>query len=339
MVTGDETILADNYDMMQGWIKYHKKKSDKLISNMMTFGDWVQPYPVITEEGDNGNRGNTDFNLIGTAYFAHSVALTKNTAEVLNKVEDVKALSALHTQIKQAFNQHFFDEQLNLKQGIETQTTYLLGLAFNLFPQEKRELALNKLLSLIEEADSHLRTGFLGTPLLTQVLQDAGRSDVIYDLLFKESYPSWFYSINNGATTTWERWNSYSLEEGFNPQGMNSLNHYAYGTISRWFYEGILGIKPAKPGFKEINIAPQFGSQLTQAKGSYTTPQGDVSVRWNTENQQLNLTVVIPKNTTANIILSTAILTKLTINGFEATNTSLSKLSPGEYIIQGDFIK
>ncbi|WP_232824822.1 family 78 glycoside hydrolase catalytic domain [Algibacillus agarilyticus] len=334
-VTGDKTILADNYDMMQGWVNYHKKKSDKLISTMMTFGDWLQPYPVITKEGDKGNRGNTDFSLIGTAYFAHSVALTKNAAEVLNKVDDVNALNELHTQIKQAFNQHFFDDQLNLKQGIETQTTYLLGLAYHLFPQNKRELAINKLLALINDADSHLRTGFLGTPLLTQVLQDAGRSDVIYDLLFKESYPSWFYSINNGATTTWERWNSYTLKDGFNPQGMNSLNHYAYGTISRWFYEGILGIKPAKAGFKTINIEPQFGAQLNQAKGRYTTPQGEVAVSWNTENAQLMMHVVIPKNTVANIILPTVAITKLTVNGELAANIDLNNLAPGEYIIQG----
>ncbi|WAJ71736.1 alpha-L-rhamnosidase [Catenovulum adriaticum] len=335
-ITGDKTILADNYDMMQGWVNYHQKKSDKFISNMMTFGDWLQPYPTNLKDGDNGNRGNTDFNLIGTAYFAHSVELTKQAAQVLNKPQDHKELSLLHDKIKQAFNQHFFDEQLNLKQGVETQTTYLLGLAYNLFPQNKRDLAVDKLLALIEEADSHLRTGFLGTPLLTQVLQDVGRSDVIYDLLFKETYPSWFYSINNGATTTWERWNSYSIEDGFNPQGMNSLNHYAYGTISRWFYEGILGIKPAKPGFKEINIEPQFGDQLTQANGSYTTPQGEVSVSWNTKGNQLVMDVVVPKNTVANIILPTVDVTKLSVNGDISTDMNLSNIQPGEYHIRGN---
>lgn len=335
-ITGDETILADNYDMMQGWVNYHQKKSDKLISNMMTFGDWLQPYPSNLKDGENGNRGSTDFNLIGTAYFAHSVGLTKKAAQVLNKTQDYKALSVLHDKVKQAFNQHFFDEQLNLKQGVETQTTYLLGLAYDLFPQNKRELAVDKLLALIEEADSHLRTGFLGTPLLTQVLQDVGRSDVIYDLLFKETYPSWFYSINNGATTTWERWNSYSIEDGFNPQGMNSLNHYAYGTISRWFYEGILGIKPAKPGFKEINIEPQFGDQLTQANGSYTTPQGEISVSWNTKGNQLVMDVVVPKNTVANIILPKVDVTKLSVNGDISTNMNLSNLQPGEYRIKGN---
>ncbi|WP_440877022.1 family 78 glycoside hydrolase catalytic domain [Thalassotalea sp. PLHSN55] len=337
-VTGDKTILADNYAMMQGWVKYHQKKSQNLISNMMTFGDWLQPFPSNLKEGDNGNRGNTDFNLIGTAYFARSVELTMKSAAVLGKTDDEKAYAKLHQQIKQAFEQHFFDHELNLKNGIETQTTYLLGLAYGLFPPQKQELAVNKLIALINAADSHLRTGFLGTPLLTQVLQDAGRSDVIYQLLFKETYPSWFYSINNGATTTWERWNSYSLEDGFNSQGMNSLNHYAYGTISRWFYEGILGIKAAKPGFEAITIAPQFGHQLNQASGSYTTPQGKVSVSWQTENQQLAMSVTVPKNTVANLVLPSVKLSKITFNGVAMANKQLSELPPGKYEIHGDFL-
>lgn len=338
IVTGDITILADNYDMMKGWIKYHEKKSKDLISNMTTFGDWLQPYPTNLADGENGNRGNTDFNLIGTAYFARSVQLTLKAAQALNKPADVATYTLLHDRIKQAFMQQFFNENLDLKKGVSTQTTYLLGLAYDLFPDEKRSIAVDKLIALIKEADSHLRTGFLGTPLLTQVLQEAGRSDVIYDLLFKETYPSWFYSINNGATTTWERWNSYSIEEGFNPQGMNSLNHYAYGTVSRWFYEGILGIKPAEPGFKTITIEPQFGHQLNQASGSYTTPQGTVKVNWTTQNQQLNLTLSVPKNTLANIVLPKVAIKKVSFNGQFFPVDKLKDLQPGEYQLQGNFL-
>lgn len=98
----------------------------------------------------------------------------------------------------------------------------------------------------------------------------------MFDLLFKETYPSWFYSINNGATTTWERWNSYSLEYGFSKASMNSLNHYAYGALAKWFYEGILGINSVEAGFKVVDIAPQFNQRLNQASGSYKTPQGEI---------------------------------------------------------------
>ncbi len=332
MVTGDETILADNYEMMNGWINFHKKKSKGYISNMTTFGDWLQPFPTNLKDGENGNKGNTDFSLIGTAFFARSVELTLNSAIVLKKESDIQILTELHKEIKQAFMQHFFDEELNLINAIPTQTTYLLGLAYNLFPEEKRPIAVEKLVALIADADSHLRTGFLGTPLLTQVLQEAGRSDLVYELLFKETYPSWFYSINNGATTTWERWNSYSLEEGFNPQGMNSLNHYAYGTVSRWFYEGILGINAAEPGFKHIRIEPQFGNQLTQASGGYDTPNGKVVVDWQLHEGQLVMDVTIPKNAAADVVLSIDENT-LSVNGIKSSNNELTNMKPGKYRI------
>lgn len=334
-LTGDPRILSDNYQMMKGWLSYHQKKSNNLISNMMTFGDWLQPFPTNLKEGDNGNRGNTDFNLIGTAYFARSVQLTMLSAEVLNKPEDVKALGELHSQIKAAYLAKFYDDELNVLAGQPTQTGYLLGLAYDLFPKEKRGLAVDKLVELVKVADNHLRTGFLGTPLLSQVLQAEGRSDLIYELLFKETYPSWFYSINNGATTTWERWNSYSIEDGFNPQGMNSLNHYAYGTISRWFYEGILGITPAQPGFKHIRIEPQFGQQLTQAKGGYDTPQGKVAVAWTIAGGQLSLELTVPKNTTADLVLPKVDGQSLLLNGKKVGMNKAVNLAPGNYKVTG----
>ncbi|MBP2834327.1 rhamnosidase, partial [Aquimarina sp. U1-2] len=112
------------------------------------------------------------------------------------------------------------------------------------------------LLKEIKKADNHLGTGFLGTPILPKVLDDMGEIDLMYEIIFKETYPSWFYSINQGATTMWERWNSYSIEEGYNKQPMNSLNHYAYGAIGQWMYERIAGIAPLAPGYKKIKIAP-----------------------------------------------------------------------------------
>lgn len=334
VMTGDKTILADNYEMMKGWISYHQKKSNDHISNMNTFGDWLQPFPIIEKEGDKGNRGNTDFSLIGTAYYARSVELTLNTAQVLNKSEDVQALRALHSDIKEAFVTKFFNDDLTLIDAIPTQTTYLLGLAYDLFPDEKRSLALEHLIRLIEDADNHLRTGFLGTPLLTQVLQAEGRSDIVYDLLFQESYPSWFHSINNGATTTWERWDSYSIDDGFNPQGMNSLNHYAYGTVSRWFYEGILGITPIEPGFKRIQIEPQFGDKLRFAKGGYNTPHGEVKVAWELQAEILMLNFTIPKNTTADIKLPLQKNAALLLNGIAIKPSQLSQLPPGDYELE-----
>jgi alpha-L-rhamnosidase len=171
--------------------------------------------------------------------------------------------------------------------------------------------------------------------LLAPVLQAMGKSDVMYELLFKETYPSWFYSINHGATTTWERWNSYSLTEGYSKESMNSLNHYAYGAIAKWFYEGILGINAIEPGFKRIRIEPQFGAILDKAKGDYLTPQGKVVVDWKINASALTMTVSIPKNTTAEIALPKAEINTIKLNGKKVMSaTQLATLIPGQYMIE-----
>ena len=335
VLTGDQTILEDNYEMMSRWLAYHESQSNGHISGMQTFGDWLQPYPRA--EGNQGNRGDTDFELISTAFHARSVDITRNAAEVLGKESDVRQLAILHSQIRTAFRNRFFDEQLRPRQGEATQTSYLLGLAFGLFGAEEKELAQDHLVELIERANLHLRTGFLGTPLLTSVLQEAGRSDLAYELLLKETYPSWFHSINNGATTTWERWDSYSLTEGFNPQRMNSLNHYAYGSVSRWFYEGILGITPTEPGFRAIRIEPQFSTRLTSARGGYPTPQGEVLVDWQISDGVLEMSFTVPKNTLADVVLPSMDPDSLLLDGEVQDANQISGLGPGHYELKAAF--
>ncbi|OUS71050.1 rhamnosidase [Pseudoalteromonas sp. A601] len=331
IMTGDESVLVDNYEMMKNWLNYHKSQSKNHISNMQTFGDWLQPYPKA--QGKKANRGDTDFSLIGTAFYARSVELTLKTAEVLNLQADIEQLTKLHQQIKTAFRSTFFDQNLIPKKGEPTQTAYLLALEFNLLEQADIKTAQSMLIKLIQEADNHLRTGFLGTPLLASALQKAGRSDLVYQLLFKESYPSWFYSINNGATTTWERWNSYSLEDGFNPQGMNSLNHYAYGTISRWFYEGILGVTPSKAGFKEFEVSPQFSQYLHEVGGTIQTPNGAIELSWTLKGDEATISLTVPKNSTA--ILDLAHLSDVTILQQNKNVAHKIRLTPGEYVING----
>ncbi|MCC5453270.1 glycoside hydrolase family 78 protein [Rheinheimera sp. UJ51] len=321
ILTGDKQIVQDNYPAMKKWVEYHETHASHYISTMNTFGDWLQPFSQ--GEGVKGNRGDTDFSYISTAYFARSVELTMKAALVLGNTQEAEYFSALHKKITTAFRKEFLDENLLPKLGKPTQTFYLLGLSFNLFPEDKIKQAQALLIEQVVLADNYLRTGFLGTPMLLTELQKSGRTDLAYHILFNETYPSWFYSINNGATTTWERWNSYSLQDGFNPQGMNSLNHYAYGSVYRWFFEGILGIQATEPGFKTIQIAPQLGEQLDYASGEYLTPQGTVRVAWQKSQGLLSMQITVPSNTTANIVVPQGYLVGAT--------TDLSKLSPGNY--------
>ena len=319
--TGDIGFLEENFEMMKAWVSHHETKSKNYISNMMSFSDWLQPYP---ESGKN--TGDTSRNLIGTAFFAHSAKLTAQAAEVLGKTEEQAKYEALYQTVAQAFDNRFFDETGKVKVVNETQTSYLLALAFDLLPEHKIKNAQANLLRKLKNADNHLRTGFLGTPLLSRVLDDMGRVDLVYKLLFNETYPSWFYSINQGATTIWERWNSYSKTEGYNPMSMNSLNHYAYGAIGEWMYERIAGIAPLEAGYKTISIAPIPKAPLTSASGSLRTPYGKVSSSWEIVKNEFKLDIIVPPNTSAKVIILADTDKKIKLNGTVLKNNSNVKL-------------
>ncbi|CAM3971278.1 MULTISPECIES: alpha-L-rhamnosidase [Pseudoalteromonas] len=329
LLNGDKQFLQDNYAMIKRWLDFHKSKSEQYISSLRGFKDWLQPY---------AKQGQTPQYLISTAYYARSLDYAAKIAKVLGYENDATTYTDTLNKVKHAFRQKFYDEKTKVKSA-STQTSYLLPLAFELFEGQDLLNAQQHLVETIEASDKHLGTGFLGTPLLAPVLQNIGRSDLMFDVLFKETYPSWFYSINNGATTTWERWNSYSLEEGFSEESMNSLNHYAYGAVAKWFYEGILGINAASAGFKDITIAPQFNQRLGHAAGSYHTPQGEIKVSWKIGQDQLDMQVTIPKNSRAKLVLPHVSL--LTINGEKVASDELlkkqamTKLTPGVYQLSG----
>jgi alpha-L-rhamnosidase len=301
-ITGDKTVLEENYEMAKKWVAYYKSESKDFIPKIHSFRDWLQPYPA--KSGKSGTRGDTPGNYVNTAFFAHSTNLVSNIAEVLGNAEDEKKYKELYKEITSAFENKFFDKNGKFKNKVQTQTGYLLAIHFDLLTPETKAKAKQHLLETIKSADNHLRTGFLGTPILPKVLDEMGEIDLMYEILFKETYPSWFYSINQGATTMWERWNSYSKKDGYNPQSMNSLNHYAYGAIGQWMYERIAGISALEPGYKKIRIAPIPNTKfLTSASASVNTVYGKASSSWKIENNMFHLEIVIPPNTTADIYL------------------------------------
>ena len=352
--TGDTAVLEENYNMMKRWVGYHTYNSYQHISNMGSHGDWLQPFTI-----DGTNGGDTHRDLIATAYYAHSTHILAKSAKLLGYQADAQYYQTLFEQIREKFRHYFFDQNMDLHalitkppvfqngserksppktfSPISTQTTYLLPLAFELLGEKDQLSAVDKLVSLIEKSDRHLRTGFLGTPLLAPVLQKFGHSDLMYDLLFQETYPSWFYSIKNGATTMWERWNSYSLQDGFNGEKMNSLNHYAYGAVASWFYRGILGIQPTQPGFKYFIFNPQLNKKLGQVSGSHPTPQGDIQVLWQIHKQTISLSLTVPKNTQASLSLPHVNIEQILFNG-QTIDTNQVKLQPGLYEIKGKLL-
>lgn len=294
--TGDKNILAENYQMMARWIQYHQTQLNNGISQMWTVGDWLQPY----SQREDSRRGETDHSLISTAFYARSVEFTLNSAKVLGKDADVAKYSQLLANIKARFQQHFFDQNGRLQVGKQTQTAYLLAIGFDLLDKEMTQKAVPHLLATFEDANNHLRTGFLGTPLIAPVLEKVGRTDLAFDLLFKKTYPSWLYSVTQGATTVWERWDGYTHDNGY-AKKQGSLNHYAYGAIGQWVYDRVIGISPLTAGYKQIRIAPLITEHLQFAQGEFESVHGTIKSHWKKTNGGLIMDISVPVNTQAQI--------------------------------------
>lgn len=297
--TGDVKVLEDNYEMMQKWCDYHTSEATNNISHMSTVGDWLQPY---SQQKDD-RRGDTPNTLISSAFYAYSVQLTMQAAQVLGFKEDVKHYQELLNTIAKAFENEFFDPSGKIKAPYTpTQTGYLLALGFNILSEKTANKSIHHLVQLIKDRGTHLRTGFIGTPLLAPVLDKTGNIDLLYDIIFKETYPSWFYSINQGATTMWERWDGYTHDKGFANRAL-SFNHYAYGAIGQWLYERTAGIAPLEPGYKKVLFAPLPHQNITEAKGSYNSNYGKITSEWELSEGYFIYNILVPPNTTAKVVL------------------------------------
>ena len=227
-----------------------------------------------------------------------------NIAEVLGKDADVEKYRTLAENIKKAFCDEFVSA--NGRLAGDTQTAYLLALGFDLIPEALQGRVVENLVLSLERRDWKLSTGFLGTPLLCSVLTKFGRTDIAYRLLLQKEYPSWLYPVLQGATTMWERWNSWTKEDGFGNTGMNSFNHCACGAVGEWMATTVGGISFAEPGYKKVRIAPIPGEGITWAKTSYESPYGKISVDWKTEGSAFELNFTVPANTTAEVLVSGA---------------------------------
>jgi alpha-L-rhamnosidase len=319
----DVKILENQYPSMKAWVEYIRKKSgEELIwRGGSRFGDWLSymPHPDRASEPD----GHTTKDYIATVFFAHSVKLTAQAADVLGKKEDVIFYNALFEKIKKAFQSEFVTP--SGRTASDSQTSYVLALMFDLLPENLQTKAVNYLVEDIKNRKNHLSTGFLGTPYLCQVLSDNGRADVAYDLLLQETYPSWLYPVKMGATTIWERWDGIKVDSSFQDVGMNSFNHYAYGAVGDWLYRVVAGIEMGKTGYKHILIQPQPTPRLTFAKAYFESNYGLIESNWEQKDGKMRLEVRIPPNTMATIRLPNAKIGKITEGSSKVLNGEFFK--------------
>ncbi len=322
---GNRSILEENYEAMLKWMAFQEKTSRGLIRPPTDYGDWLAVDAVYA------GHAPVPSDLIGTAYFARTAAIMTEVARVLKKPADAARFRALRSSVVKAFRREYVTAGGRLVG--DCQTAYLLALAFDLLPPAQRAPAVERLVELIRQRDWHLSTGFVGTPLLCPVLSRFGRHDVAMKLLLQDSYPSWLFTVKNGATTMWERWNSYTPEAGFGDVGMNSFNHYAYGAIGEWLVHSVAGLAPGPdaPAYKHILFRPQLSPGLENASASLETPHGKTEIEWQCERGEMEGRITVPAQSYADFVHTTKGKliegkTTKTISG----NGRL-RLSPGDY--------
>lgn len=287
---GDTALLARHYAAMRQWIFFQRDNSDGLIRKASEYADWLNLDAPTSEE------------LVSTAFFAHGAALMAKIAALLGKPKDAREFEDLFRAIKVAYIGRFIAPDGALREN--TQTAALLTLRFGLaHDAASRSRIARDLAADVRKRGTHLSTGFLGTPHLAPVLSDYGESDLAYALLEQTSYPSWLYPVTQGATTIWERWNSWTHAAGFGPAGMNSFNHYAYGAVADFLYEYVGGIRPddAQGGFGRFCLAPVFGGTLTHAQVEYRSEYGAIVSSWRKTPTETIWAVVVPANTEAQV--------------------------------------
>lgn len=298
---GDLRSLEAQYPSMQKWVNYMYQKSEAgKYAGDFHFGDWLFYRP---NDDNDGRAAVTSKELIAQCFYARSTEILRNTATLLGKQEEAAEYNQRLEQIKKVFLEEF--ATANGRLISDTQTAYVLALAFDMFPASLRQQAADRLVKNIKSYGTHLTTGFLGTPYLCHVLSENGYNDVAVELLLQKTYPSWLYPITQGATTIWERWDGIKQDGSTQTPSMNSYNHYAYGAIGEWMYRQLLGIQvdPESPGYKHFKIQPLFDPAFDFINGTLESPYGNIAVDWKQDDNSITLALNIPGNSSASLAL------------------------------------
>ncbi len=286
----DTTLLREHYtpmrNHMQFWIDRNNGSSIKNSGGPL---DWLNLNCPTKSE------------VIATAYYAYMAMLMSEMANVLGKQDDAVRFNQIAKQARDAFVRTFVKPDGSILES--SQTGFALAFTMGLVPDTLKKRMANQYVAEIAKFDDHLATGFIGTPRLLPGLHAAERDDIAYKLLLTNTYPSWLYPVTLGATTIWERWDGY---DGKTPAGgMNSLNHYAFGSVVEYLYRTVAGISEEAPGYKRIRIAPALNEGLSWVNASYKSIYGTIESDWKILGNQLAMDVIIPANTTATIVIPT----------------------------------
>jgi alpha-L-rhamnosidase len=317
---GDVRILESQYESMRAFFRFIEKRAARFGSFLYvdprkwfrkaTWEHLRYYYTAGFHCGDWLARGDDVVKSIAkskwyipTAFYALDALILSKAAAILGHEDDSAYYRKMYERIKAAFQE--FRVTKDGKIWPNRQTAYVLALTADLLPDEMKEKAAKILADMVREDGYELGTGFVGTPHLFQVLSRYGHADVAYGLLMQEDH-QWLYQVKKGATTIWENMEAIREDGTFQSETMLSFNHFAYGCIGAWLYQGIAGIKvdEERPGYKHVIIEPLPGGRLAHARASYDSIHGRITSGWSlSENNLLTIQVEIPPNTTATVMI------------------------------------
>ena len=313
---GDRKIVEENWESMDLFMNHIYETQYRHAANLSENGnyqwaDWLsyEPLESHTRSAFDGKTPLPEalayWDYLSASYWAMDADMMHDMAAATGRDADVYARMA--EDARTYLRENFFNVDGTFKTDIlnTMQTPALFALKNNLFDGDAKEAMLARLRRNFEEHDMCLQTGFLGTSILMGTLTENGMADVAYELLFQRRNPSWLYSVDNGATTIWERWNSYMVDKGMGPRGMNSFNHYAYGCVCEWIWETAAGIAsdPAEPGFRHIIMKPVPDKRLGHVNAEYNSAAGLIRSAWRYEGDSWIWEFTVPEGATATVTL------------------------------------
>lgn len=323
---GDKRILEKYYPVMKKYVNACKFWAGLLSVGKhrflwntpaaLHFGDWVAPDVPQMSQWQKRSK------WTATASLQHTSDLLSQIADILGNKEDSRKYRNISQQTADAYRSILTDGNGKLKE--EFQTAYVLPLQFGMFEGKAKEHAVNHLVSLVEQKEYCIGTGFPGTPYILFALADNGRADVAYKMLLNEKCPSWLYEVKMGATTIWERWDGLD-ENGVCPIGddgtdlMISYNHYASGAVGDFLYRRIAGIEPLEAGYRTFQVAPVLDTHIISARGAVETPYGQIVSEWKVEQNRFSIHVEVPMGTACRLVLPNGMEEVLTSGSYDRT--------------------
>lgn len=327
-IYGDPSILEEQYESMKAWIGYIDRENQKfgtnpcLWQNGFHYGDWL----ALDGGFEHMPTGGTQVFYISSAFFFYSTLLVGKTAGVLGEKEDQRHYLEKAENIRKAILREYFTPAGET--AVHTQTAAVLGLVFGIVREKEPQNRLkSQLVSRIRQDGYKLKTGFAGTPFLLEALSICGRDDIAYEIFLNEEYPGWLFPVKLGATTVWERWDALGKDGKIQKNSMNSLNHYANGSVAAWLYRHGAGIQALEggEGFTKVRISPVPCRKLGKLSAELDTAAGRYRISWEIltegERDELKLDLEIPFGACARLELPYA----------EENKTGSELLPGGEY--------